>query len=245
MLDCALEVEKRVSWIKETLKNANAKGVVLGISGGKDCALVGLLCRRACENVTGIIMPCQSKRNYNEDRTDGLNLCAFGGLKAIEVDLTPVKEAFEKVLVSIDDSQEPMAYANINPRLRMITLYNYAQRKGYLVAGTGNKSEGTMGYFTKWGDGAYDFNPIADLTVKEIYELLRYLNCPQAIITKAPSAALFEGQTDEQEMGLSYAVLDEYILTGNATIEIKEKIDSAFVRNNHKRQLGVTYPNYI
>lgn len=236
------EIMARVAWIKEMLEESGAKGIVLGMSGGKDSAIVGILCRMATPNVTGIIMPCESKRNYTEDRDDAILLCEKYDIKTLEVDLTPVKECFRNLVEDLDENQNPMAYANMNPRLRMITLYNYAQRKGYLVAGTGNKSEVTMGYFTKWGDGAYDLNPIGDLTVEEIYKLLRYLECPSSIIDKAPSAALFEGQTDEQEMGITYADLDRYILTGEATPEVKEKIENAKRRSAHKKHLGRIYP---
>ena len=142
----------------------------------------------------------------------------------------------------LDENRNPMAYANMNPRLRMITLYNYAQRKNYLVCGTGNLSERTMGYFTKWGDGAFDFNPIGDLTVREIYKLLTYAECPEEIIKEPPSAALFEGQTDEQELGITYEEIDEYLLNGNASEEARAKIEAASKRAEHKRTLGRVYP---
>ena len=99
-----------------------------------------------------------------------------------------------------------------------------------------------MGYFTKWGDGAFDLNPIADLTVSEVYKLLRYLDCPEEIIKKPPSAALYDGQTDEEEMGIRYADLDRYILTGEATPEVKAKVDRAEYRTEHKRSLGRMFP---
>jgi NAD+ synthase len=242
-MDCKKVVNERVEWIKNILVDANAKGVVLGMSGGKDSALVGILCKLATKNVTGIIMPCQSKRNLGQDRDDAILLCKKFDIKNLEVDLSKVKADLALALEPLIDDQNPMAYANINPRLRMITVYNYAQRAGYIVAGTGNRSEGTMGYFTKWGDGAYDFNPIADLTVKEIYELLRYLDCPSSIIEKAPSAALFEGQTDEEEMGIKYADLDDYILNGKGTDELKKTVDKVYTATAHKRNLGRVYPN--
>ena len=125
----------------------------------------------------------------------------------------------------------------------MITLYNYAQREGYLVAGTGNRSERTMGYFTKWGDGAYDFNPIGDLTATEIFEMLKFLDCPQNIITKAPSAGLIEGQTDEADFGVTYKDLDTYILKGEATEEVKNIVDKAYNSTRHKRENPRIYPN--
>ena len=241
-MDYAKSVRERVQWIKDLLSESGAKGIVLGMSGGKDSVLVAILARMATPNVTGIIMPCQSKRNYGEDRDHGLMICEKYDVKCLEADLTEVKEAFEKVLLPLDESQTPMAYANVNPRLRMITLYNYAQRKGYLVAGTGNRSEKTMGYFTKWGDGACDFNPIGDLTATEVIEMLYYLECPTCIMEKAPSAGLFEGQTDEQDMGITYKELDTYLLTGVATKEVKEKVDSAERRCEHKRTMGRVFP---
>lgn len=198
MLNCKQEVETRVEWIKNLLKTTGAKGIVYGNSGGKDCTLVGILSKMATDNVTGIIMPCESSRNFGIDREHAILVGEKYDIPQIEIDLTPVKQAFRNVLSdSIGDCA--MAYANINPRLRMTTLYAYAYKNNLLVAGTGNRSEAMMGYFTKWGDGAYDFNVISDLTVREIYEILRYLGAPNEIIEKAPSAGLYEGQTDEQE----------------------------------------------
>lgn len=240
MRDYKLETEKRVEFIKNTLKEAHADGIIYGNSGGKDCTLVGILCKMACENVLGVLMPCQSKRNYTEDIEDGLKAANQHNIETVTVDLTKVKEAFlpeiEKIMPASD-----LAKANMNPRLRMITLYTLAQTKNYLVAGTGNRSERHMGYFTKWGDGACDFNPISDLTVKEVYEFLRYLNAPEEIIKKAPSAALFEGQTDEQEMGISYEKIDNYLLNGEADEDSLAIITKAHNRTGHKRVMPKLY----
>ncbi len=138
-------------------------------------------------------------------------------------------------------SLTPEASANIAPRLRMATLYAIGQSRGYLVAGTGNASERYMGYFTKWGDGAFDFNPIADLTVTEIYEFLRYLGAPSRIIEKAPSAGLYEGQTDEQEMGVTYAAIDRNLLEGRAEAPALERIQRAHGRSLHKLAAANVY----
>jgi NAD+ synthase len=123
----------------------------------------------------------------------------------------------------------------------MITLYAVAAAESRLVAGTGTRSEAYMGYFTKWGDGAHDFNPIADLTVTEIYEFLAYLDAPMAIRTKAPSAGLFEGQTDEVEMGIAYSIIDRYLLTGEATAAENEIIERYHKRAEHKLSPIVTF----
>jgi NAD+ synthase len=241
LIDAKKEIENRTKWIKNLLKESGAKGVVFGASGGKDSVLVGILCKMAADNVTGIIMPCESSRNFNEDRLDAVEINEKFGIETVEIDLTEIKRQFAEKLKPLCPEHSDMAYANINPRLRMIALYNYAQRKNYLVAGTGNRSERTMGYFTKWGDGACDFNPIADLTVREVYQLLRFLGVPQKIMEKAPSAGLFEGQTDEKDMGITYDEIDDYLLENKADDRVKEIIERAEKRTAHKRNNIIIY----
>lgn len=235
MRDYKLEVEKRVGFIKDILEKSGAKGIVYGNSGGKDCTLVGILCKMATDNILSVIMPCQSKQNYKSDKDDALLTCEQFGIPHIIVDLTKTKETLIESLPDISNS----ASINIAPRLRMTTLYAIAQTKNYLVCGTGNASEAYMGYFTKWGDGAYDLNPIADLTVTEIFEFLEYLNAPISIIKKAPSAGLFEGQTDEAEMGITYKEIDCYIKTGDCAK--KDIIEKAHKSSQHKRNLPHCY----
>lgn len=240
MRDYAAELDKRVDFIRNLLDTSGAKGIVYGNSGGKDCTLVGLLCKRACDQTVGVIMPCQSKRNYGQDTDDALAAAKQAGIETLKVDLSAVKvqmlDEINKVCPVTDQSS-----ANIAPRLRMTVLYAVAQSRGYLVAGTGNRSERFMGYFTKWGDGACDFNPIGDLTVTEVYEFLRFLGAPERIISKAPSAGLFEGQTDEQEMGVTYAQIDGYILNGQAEPALQEKLERVHAATAHKRDMPVLY----
>ncbi len=229
------EFKARVAYIRGRLAESHADGIVFGNSGGKDCALVGILCKAACDNTVGIIMPCASKRNYTIDADDGKTVAEQFGIETRVVDLTATREAEIRELEKIT-SLNNAALTNIAPRLRMTTLYAIAAAENRLVAGTGNRSEIYMGYFTKWGDGASDFDVIADLTVTEVYEFLRWLNAPEKIITKAPSAGLFEGQTDEQEMGVSYAAIDKYILSGEAAEADKLIIDRYHSRSEHKRR---------
>ena len=235
MRDYNVEFEKRIAFIKSVLAESGAKGIVYGNSGGKDSALVGILCKAACDNTVGIILPCTSKRNYNEDTVDAKEVAARYNIETRTVDLTPVKEAELKALDGIV-GLNAAALANIAPRLRMLTLYAVAAAENRLVAGTGNRSEAYVGYFTKWGDGAHDFNPIADLTVTEIYDFLRYLNAPQCVIEKAPSAALFDGQTDETEMGVTYAELDSFLSSGIIPKDKKEIIERMHKASEHKRK---------
>lgn len=238
------EFNNRVAYIKNLVETSHVNGIVFGNSGGKDSALVGILCKAACDNTVGIIMPCASKINYGRDKDDGNELADQFGIENRIVDLTPVRAAamteFEKVS-DLNDS----AITNIAPRLRMTTLYTIAAAENRLVAGTGNRSERYMGYFTKWGDGASDFNPISDLCASEVFEFLDYLNAPRSIIDKAPSAGLFDGQTDEQEMGVSYAAIDRYLLTGEANEHDLEIIERYHNRSEHKRREISTYENSL
>ena len=242
MRDYNIEFKKRVAFIKSVLSESGAKGIVYGNSGGKDSALVGILCKAACDNTVGIILPCTSKRNYDEDAADAKVVAKKYNIETRTVDLTPVKEAELKALDGVA-VMNAAALANIAPRLRMLTLYAIAAAENRLVAGTGNKSEAYVGYFTKWGDGAHDFNPIADLTVTEIYEFLRYLDAPKCVIEKAPSAALFDGQTDETEMGVTYAELDSY-LSGKAIEEEKKKIIERMHKASEHKRTGISVYTY-
>ena len=242
MRDYQAEFDKRVEYIRAKLREAHADGIIFGNSGGKDSALVGILCKAACDNTVGVIMPCASRVNYGQDRDDGNALAAQFGIETRTVDLTPVREAELKALEGVTELAD-MAVTNIAPRLRMTTLYTIGASENRLVAGTGNRSEIYMGYFTKWGDGASDFNPIADLTATEIFEFLRFLNAPASIVEKAPSAGLYEGQTDEQEMGVTYRAIDGFLM--GETIDEKDKavIDRYHSRSEHKRRPISTFDN--
>lgn len=229
MRDYAKEFDSRVAFIRSLVESSHTAGIVFGNSGGKDSALVGILCKAACENTVGIIMPCASKRNFELDADDGRVLAEQYDIETRLIDLTPVREAELAQLDGITKLNDA-AITNIAPRLRMTTLYAVAAAENRLVAGTGNRSEAYMGYFTKWGDGAHDFNPISDLTATEIFEFLEYLKAPRCIIDKAPSAGLFDGQTDEQEMGVTYKAIDEFLIKGTAS-----EADMAVIRRFHER----------
>ena len=234
------EYEGRVAWIRALVESSGVKGIVFGNSGGKDSALVGILCKAACDNTVGIIMPCASKRNFGIDADDGREVAERFGIETRVIDLTEVRERELEALRGITTLTD-MAVSNIAPRLRMTTLYAVAAAEGRLVAGTGNRSEAYMGYFTKWGDGAHDFNPISDLTATEIFAFLAWLDAPRNIIEKAPSAGLFDGQTDESEMGVSYAAIDRYLETGEAEEKDRAIIERYHRNSEHKRRPIPTY----
>ena len=229
------EFKKRVDYIRSFVESAGASGIVYGNSGGKDSALVGILCKSACDNTLGIIMPCGSSRNYSLDAADARIIAEQQEIETRTVDLSGVRTQELDVLNGVCKLNDA-ARINIAPRLRMITLYAIAAAENRVVAGTGNRSEAYMGYFTKWGDGAHDFNPIADLTVTEIYAFLAWLGAPQFLQEKAPSAGLFDTQTDESEMGVTYAAIDRWILEGSALPEDKMIIDRFHSRSEHKRR---------
>lgn len=232
--DYRIETEKRTAFIRGILNDSGARGIVFGNSGGKDSALAGILCKLACPDTVGVIMPCGSKRNYNEDLNDALDLAKRYGIETRTVDLRQTAETVKLAIGGVTEINTA-ASSNIAPRLRMITLYAIAGSEGRLVAGTGNLSERYMGYFTKWGDGAFDFNPIADLTVTEIYEFLEFLGVPLRIIKKAPSAGLFDGQTDEDDMGVSYNSIDSFLLEGQCMPGDMDIIEKYHRASEHKR----------
>ena len=240
MRDYKEETEKRVEFIRGMIKESGASGVVFGNSGGKDAALVGILCKLACENTVGLIMPCGSMRNYNEDAEDAIAVSELFGIEHRIVDLTEAAKALKRAFEAACDLTEAAA-ANIAPRVRMTTLYAMAASEGRLVAGTGNRSERYMGYFTKWGDGAFDFNPISDLTVTEVYGFLEHLGAPRRIIEKAPSAGLYDGQTDEADMGVTYKSIDELLLSGQCAEADMRVIERYHKASGHKRRPPTLY----
>jgi NAD+ synthase len=197
---------KIVSWIKGQVKHSGAKGIVLGLSGGIDSAVVAALCKEAVgkNKLLVLFMPCNSDPR---DLRDAKLVAVKLGLKSKLVDLSSVYNNFLKAL----PSAVGLARGNLKPRLRMSTLYYFANKLNYLVCGTGNKSELLVGYFTKYGDGGVDILPIADLFKRQVCNLAQELKIPQSIITKPPTAGLWQGQTDEGEMGITYNELDDIL----------------------------------
>jgi len=239
--DYERETQLRVAYIRAQLAQAGATGIAYGNSGGKDCALVAQLCALACSDVLGIIMPCGATRNYTADTADALALGEWLKIPQRQADLAPAQGALLAAAGLLPETAKTAAVINIAPRLRMATLYAVAANENRLVAGTGNRSERHVGYFTKWGDGAFDFNPIADLTVTEVYAYLRYFGAPAFLLEKPPSAGLYEGQTDEADMGCTYADIDAHLFGREILPQAAAIIERYHRASGHKRALPSVY----
>ncbi|GAH44200.1 unnamed protein product [marine sediment metagenome] len=229
-------------WIKNYINSANAKGVVLGLSGGIDSAVTAALCANALgkENVLGLGLPIES---IPQDLEDAKLVANNLGISFAISDLTSVYRELVKVLPS-DIQANQMALANIKPRLRMTTVYYVGQSLGYLVGGTGNRAEIAIGYFTKYGDGAADFEPLASLYKCEVREIARILKIPERIVDKAPNAGLWPDQTDEGEIGMTYPLLDEILYRIDYFLELDdiaaenvEKVISMMKSAEHKNKM--------
>ena len=234
------EAENAIRWIKEYVEKVNAKGVVLGISGGKDSATVLAMAVRALgkENVLAVAMPCNS--NFQDLEDARLAVDAFG-VKMITIDLSKTYTELEySIQTGISQELIPESKINIKPRLRMTTLYGIAQTYNYLVIGTGNLCESMVGYTTKWGDNSSDFNPIGNFTVDEVLAIGEYLGVPDKIIKKAPSDGLGK-LTDEEKMGVTYKQIAEYIETGKTDPEAMKIIEKRNRNTKHKRELVPIY----
>ncbi len=236
------EVEEITKWIKNYVEETKAEGVVIGNSGGKDCATVIALAEKALgkEKVLTIAMPCNS---IKADIEDAKLVSETFGVKLLKIDLSntyqTIENEIDKEINEITKGKEEWrireAKINTKPRLRMTTLYYVAQNMNYLVVGTGNKCEATVGYTTKWGDNASDFNPIGEFTVEEVLQIGKYLGVPEKIINKAPNDGL-GGKTDEEKLGVTYKQIAEYIETGKTQREAMEIIKQKEKTSEHKRK---------
>jgi len=235
--DVSKEVEEITKWIKKYVEDAHAEGVVIGNSGGKDSATVIALAHKALgkEKVLTIAMPCNSIKS---DIEDAKLVAKKFEVPLLEIDLTNtyimLEREIEKVIENKQEWRTKEAKINTKPRLRMTTLYYIAQKLNYLVIGTGNKCEATVGYTTKWGDSAHDFNPIGDFTVDEVLQIGKHLGVPSKIIEKAPSDGLGK-LTDEEKLGVTYKQIAEYIETGKTEEKAMEIIKVKEKMSIHKR----------
>lgn len=210
--------EKIIKFIKIKVKEADAKGVVIGLSGGVDSATALFLSVEALGNdkVLALMMPW--KINKKEDTEDAVQMCEELGVKYKVIKIDPILESFGSML----DLSDRLVKGNLIARMRMCILYYFANKDKLLVAGAGNKSEYLQGYFTLHGDIACDFLPLGNLYKTEVKKLAKELGVPKNIINKTPSAGLWEGQTDEGELGISYEDLDKILPLLEKGLDVEE-----------------------
>ena len=256
------DMQRRASeisgWMKAQVAAAGARGLAVGLSGGIDSAVVvGLAVQATPGAVVGVMMPCHSDPL---DEAHARLAAGHFGIPAVRIDLAPAydrlvddlraavqalpREQFPVAPADEVDARARLPLANVKPRLRMTTLYFVANSLNYLVAGTGNRSELTIGYFTKYGDGGVDILPIGRLLKSEVWALASELGVPQPIIDKPPSAGLWAGQTDEGEMGFAYADLERYVTAGPSAVaaNLAERIRRLERASEHKRVLAPMPP---
>lgn len=240
------EIEK---FIKESVKNSNTDGLIIGLSGGIDSALVAFLAQRAIgsENILGITLP--TKTTSRNDIDDAKKIADILGIEYKIINIDNIINSFLKIC---PHETNKLAKGNLKARTRMLILYNHANSMNRLVIGTSNRSELLVGYFTKYGDGASDLIPIGDLYKTQVWELARELNIPTEIISKAPTAGLQENQTDEEELGIDYISLDKILhslydlrldeetISQKLNIELTEvqRIKSIVQKSEHKRNMA-------
>jgi len=235
------ETQNIIEFIKDYYEKNNLGGVILGISGGKDSAVVAALFTKALgkENVIGVTIPCHSNLN---DMIDAKLISDFYGFELINFDVTSTYDSFKKELTNLGKFSEldtKNSDINIKPRLRMSTLYYLAalfsnvKNKTYLVAGTSNKCELYVGYFTKGGDNVHDIAVLADYTVDEVIKIGEYLGVPERVLYKTPSDGL-SGVSDEEKLGVTYKNISDYLNNKLIDKEMINKIECLHNNNQHK-----------
>lgn len=231
LADYLLKIEDFVS---SYLTNSGMKKYILGLSGGVDSSLVAAICKNAVgkEKLECLIIPIESDEN---DMKDALTVANVLNINYKIVDLTKTYQSYCAEMAKSGIELTKSASSNLKVRMRMCALYAYAQNESGLVLGTDNKDERYVGYFTKYGDGAADLLPIVHLLKSEVVEAAKMYGIPTELAEKVPTAGLFEGQTDEGEMGVTYCALDNYLLGLSVDNASRDRIERMHKNSEHKR----------
>lgn len=246
MFDAKKEKDKIVEFIRNYFEENHLGGAVIGISGGKDSGVVAGLFTEALgkENVLGVTLPCHSRER---DKSDAHLVSDYFGFEMVNIDLTEPYDSFKKQISRLGNfTEEELKNSDINvkPRLRMTSLYYLAalysaiKGKTYVVAGTGNKCEIFVGYFTKGGDGVSDINVLGDLTVEEVIKIGEVLHVPEPVLYKTPDDGL-SGKSDEEKLGVKYSDIAKYMKDEPLEEETKEKIKYLHKNSLHKFNIPV------
>lgn len=250
-IDSLDEIEQRTNFLASYLAQTSLNGFVLGISGGQDSLLAGLLAKRAAERCRdngrhaefhAVLLPYGDQA----DRNDALLACEVIGPDTVhDLNIRPGVDGMAQAF--LDTEKRPISdfdKGNIKARMRMIAQYAIAGDQNLLVIGTDHAAEAVTGFFTKYGDGGADILPLSGLTKRQGKQLLRELGAPERFMTKAPTADLLDtspGQTDEKELGLTYDILDDYLVGKDIDPRIAVQIEDRYAATQHKREVPVAF----
>lgn len=248
VIDVDEEIRRRVDFLKEQVKAARATGLLIAISGGIDSAVTAGLCKRATDELTqetgqpymtlGVFQPYGTQEDIDHSYEVAK---AFGLEHKVE---TNIEEAVDEMALEVEHGLKnigksrhlsPQGKGNIKARTRMVMQYALAFELGLLVVGTDHASEAITGFYTKWGDGAVDITPLSSLNKRQVRQLAARLGVPQIVIDKAPTAGLWEGQTDENELGISYDDNSDYLEGKPVDPAVQERLESFYRKTEHKR----------
>ncbi|MGG6312599.1 ammonia-dependent NAD(+) synthetase [Paenibacillus macerans] len=248
IVDADAEIRKRVDFLKEHVKGSRTTGLLIAISGGIDSAVATALCKRATDELSqetgqpymtlGVFQPYGQQEDIDHSYEVAK---AFGLEHTVE---TNIEEAVDEIALEVEHGLKnigksrhlsPQGKGNVKARTRMVVQYALAFELNLLVVGTDHASEAITGFYTKWGDGAVDITPLSSLNKRQVRQLAARLGVPQSILDKAPTAGLWEGQTDEKELGISYDDNSDYLEGKMIDPAIKERLESFYLRTEHKR----------
>ncbi|NLT31615.1 MAG: ammonia-dependent NAD(+) synthetase [Propionibacterium sp.] len=249
-IDPAHEVERRVQFLADYLIGTGAAGYVLGISGGVDSTIAGRLAQLAVERVragggSAVFVAMRLPHHVQHDEADAADAMRFVDAdEEITYNVGPAVDAFaEEYARTVPTPLSDFNKGNVKARVRMVAQYAVGGDRGLLVIGTDHAAESVTGFFTKFGDGAADILPLAGLNKRQNRQLLQHLNSPEHLWAKVPTADLLDlnvGRTDEDELGLRYDDIDDFLEGREVAEEVAERIEQGFLRTRHKRTVPVT-----